>query len=202
MPQDLWHVVLFYIAGEVTRQELAKVGVEYKPYLYAIGLFDRAWPRFRSPVETSVQPYRRQGHARADGHESRHRDPVTVQASVQAAAVNNRTQRKPLGACESPAPKLPLMSKIASSRDIANSQSGSRAAKLDYGTFTAIREKFRRAPWGQQRRLQGTAKMHATGGLKKFCTRCKDYLREKYCVIFLTGYSCICSRKGFHSQRR
>jgi len=25
--------------------------------LYAIGLFDRAWPRFRSPVETSVQPY-------------------------------------------------------------------------------------------------------------------------------------------------
>jgi hypothetical protein len=57
MPQDLWHVVLFYIAGEVTRQELAKVGVEYKPYLYAIGLFDRAWPRFRSPVETSVQPY-------------------------------------------------------------------------------------------------------------------------------------------------
>ena len=57
MPRDLWHVVLFYIAGEVTRQELAKDGVEYKPYLYAIGLFDRAWPRFRSPVETSVQPY-------------------------------------------------------------------------------------------------------------------------------------------------
>jgi len=56
-PRDLWHVVLFYIAREVTRQELAKDGVEYKPYLYAIGLFDRAWPRFRSPVETSVQPY-------------------------------------------------------------------------------------------------------------------------------------------------
>jgi hypothetical protein len=57
MPRDLWHVVLFYIAGEVTRQELAKDGVDYKPYLYAVGLFDRAWSRFRSPVETCVQPY-------------------------------------------------------------------------------------------------------------------------------------------------
>ena len=41
-PNDLWHVVLFYISGEITRQELAKDGVEYTPYLYATGLFDRA----------------------------------------------------------------------------------------------------------------------------------------------------------------
>ncbi len=54
---DLWHVVLFYIAGEVTRQELAKDGVAYTPYLYAIGLFDRAWPQFRRPVEQHVQAY-------------------------------------------------------------------------------------------------------------------------------------------------
>jgi hypothetical protein len=54
---DLWHVVLFYIAGEVTRQQLAAGGIEYKPYLYSTGLFDRAWPRFRTPVETSVQPF-------------------------------------------------------------------------------------------------------------------------------------------------
>jgi hypothetical protein len=54
---DLWHVVLFYTAGEVTRQQLAKDGVEYKPYLYATGLFDRAWPRFRAPVEQHVQAY-------------------------------------------------------------------------------------------------------------------------------------------------
>ena len=40
MPRDLWHVVLFYIAGEVTRQELAKDGVDYKPYLYATRTFD------------------------------------------------------------------------------------------------------------------------------------------------------------------
>jgi hypothetical protein len=54
---DLWHVVLFYTAGEVTRQELAKDGVTYAPYLYATGLFDRAWPGFRAPVEQHVQAY-------------------------------------------------------------------------------------------------------------------------------------------------
>ena len=56
-PRDLWHVVLFYIAGEVTRQELAKKGIEYRPVLYAIGLFDRAWPAFREPVERHVRPF-------------------------------------------------------------------------------------------------------------------------------------------------
>jgi len=54
---DLWHVVLFYIAGEVTRQQLAKDGIQYKPYLYSVGLFDRAWPQFRAPVEEHVQAY-------------------------------------------------------------------------------------------------------------------------------------------------
>jgi hypothetical protein len=54
---DLWHVVLFYIAGEVTRQQLAKNAIDYKPYLYATGLFDRAWPQFRAPVETHVQAF-------------------------------------------------------------------------------------------------------------------------------------------------
>jgi len=54
---DLWHVVLFYIAGEVTRRELAAHGIDYKPYLYATGLFDRAWPRFRGPIETHVQAF-------------------------------------------------------------------------------------------------------------------------------------------------
>jgi hypothetical protein len=54
---DLWHVVLFYIVGEITRQELAKAGVQYKPYLYATGLFDRAWPQFRAPVERYVHAY-------------------------------------------------------------------------------------------------------------------------------------------------
>jgi hypothetical protein len=56
-PRDLWHVVLFYIAGEITRQELAKQGIEYRPYLYATGLFDRAWPAFRTPIEQEVRPF-------------------------------------------------------------------------------------------------------------------------------------------------
>jgi hypothetical protein len=56
-PRDLWHVVLFYIAGEVTRQQLAAEGLEYRPYLYATGLFDRAWPAFREPVERHVRPF-------------------------------------------------------------------------------------------------------------------------------------------------
>jgi hypothetical protein len=56
-PRDLWHVALFYITGEVTRQELAKKGVAYRPYLYATGLFDRAWPVFREPVERHVRPF-------------------------------------------------------------------------------------------------------------------------------------------------
>jgi hypothetical protein len=49
--------VLFYIAGEITRQELAKQGIEYRPYLYATGLFDRAWTAFRTPVEQEVRPF-------------------------------------------------------------------------------------------------------------------------------------------------
>jgi hypothetical protein len=54
---DLWHVVLFYVAGEVTRQQLAANGIDYKQYLYSTGLFDRAWPKFRAPVEAHVQAY-------------------------------------------------------------------------------------------------------------------------------------------------
>jgi hypothetical protein len=29
-PRDLWHVVLFYVAGEITRQTLAARGIEYQ----------------------------------------------------------------------------------------------------------------------------------------------------------------------------
>ena len=49
--------MLFYIAGELTRQQLAKNGIEYRPYLYATGLFDKAWPALREPVERIVRPF-------------------------------------------------------------------------------------------------------------------------------------------------
>jgi hypothetical protein len=55
--RDLWHVVLFSMAGEVTRQTLEARGVQYSPYLYALGLFDTVWPRLEAPVELLVRPY-------------------------------------------------------------------------------------------------------------------------------------------------
>lgn len=56
-PDGLWHACLFYITGEVWRSELAARGVQYDPYLYATGLFDRAWKSLRAPIETHLKPY-------------------------------------------------------------------------------------------------------------------------------------------------
>jgi hypothetical protein len=42
---------------ELTRQQLAKNGIEYRPYLYANRLFDTAWPAFREPIERHVRPF-------------------------------------------------------------------------------------------------------------------------------------------------
>lgn len=54
-PDDLWHVLLFYTTGETVRGILEEAGQPgYTPYLYR-GLFDRAWPEMRAPVE-SVWP--------------------------------------------------------------------------------------------------------------------------------------------------
>jgi hypothetical protein len=56
-PEALWHVVLFYIAGEITRRSVLSEGVVYEPYLYKTGLFDRAWPTLRKPVEMVLPAY-------------------------------------------------------------------------------------------------------------------------------------------------
>lgn len=55
--RHLWHAALFYLTGEVVRQALAQRGVAYEPYLYNTGLFDRAWPDLRAPIETHWKPY-------------------------------------------------------------------------------------------------------------------------------------------------
>jgi hypothetical protein len=55
--RDLWHVALFYITGEVVREALAARKIEYSPYLYDIGLFDRAWPQFKQPIEHTLPAY-------------------------------------------------------------------------------------------------------------------------------------------------
>jgi hypothetical protein len=54
---NVWHVALFYSTGEIVRQALALRGVSYEPYVYKMGLFDQAWPRFKMPVETYWRPY-------------------------------------------------------------------------------------------------------------------------------------------------
>jgi hypothetical protein len=53
----LWHVALFYLTGEVVRQALAERGIQYETYMYKTGLFERAWPEFRAPIETYWKPY-------------------------------------------------------------------------------------------------------------------------------------------------
>lgn len=55
--RHLWHVALFYLTGEVMRQALAERGIPYEPYLYKTGLFERAWPELRAPIETHWKPY-------------------------------------------------------------------------------------------------------------------------------------------------
>ena len=35
----------------VPRRE-QNAGLDYEPYLYKTGLFDRAWPQFKTPIET------------------------------------------------------------------------------------------------------------------------------------------------------
>ena len=55
--RDLWHTALFYMTGEVVRQALAARRVAYEPYLYKTGLFDRAWPQFKAPIETHWRAY-------------------------------------------------------------------------------------------------------------------------------------------------
>jgi len=54
---NVWHVALFYSTGEVVRQALASRGITYEPYVYKMGLFDRAWPQFRMPVEVHWKAY-------------------------------------------------------------------------------------------------------------------------------------------------
>jgi hypothetical protein len=55
--RDLWHVALFYITGQVVRAALAERHIDYSPYLYDTGLFDRAWPQFKAPIEQALPDY-------------------------------------------------------------------------------------------------------------------------------------------------
>jgi hypothetical protein len=45
---DLWHGVLFFTAGELTRRELASSGISYEPYAVrqgmTTGVYASTWP--------------------------------------------------------------------------------------------------------------------------------------------------------------
>jgi hypothetical protein len=57
VPDGLWHAIIFYTAGELTRRDLSEYGVpDYTPYAYR-GLWARAWPKLQRPLELYWQPY-------------------------------------------------------------------------------------------------------------------------------------------------
>lgn len=57
-PPDLWHALLFYTSGELTRRALLSRGVNaYTSYAYRQGLFDRSWSQYRSALETTWQEF-------------------------------------------------------------------------------------------------------------------------------------------------
>jgi hypothetical protein len=53
----LWHVIQFYQTGAALQRILRARGVEYMPYMYSTGLFDRAWSQYRRPIEDHWAPY-------------------------------------------------------------------------------------------------------------------------------------------------
>jgi hypothetical protein len=57
-PRDLTHAIIFYTAGELARRNLAGVGVaDYVPVAVRRGIWTRAWPAFKNPLEQFWQPY-------------------------------------------------------------------------------------------------------------------------------------------------
>ena len=60
VPRDLWHVTLFYTAGETAKRALAENGQrDYEPYAYKQGLYQRApnWRQYQQLLEKHWQPY-------------------------------------------------------------------------------------------------------------------------------------------------
>ena len=53
----LWHVVQFYLTGVALQEVLRRRGIDYSPYLYSTGLFDRAWSQYRKTIEDVWMPY-------------------------------------------------------------------------------------------------------------------------------------------------
>ena len=57
VPEDYWHVILFYTTGGAVKARMAERGVTYEPLLYSQKLFQRSWAPLREPLERVWQPY-------------------------------------------------------------------------------------------------------------------------------------------------
>ena len=58
LPKDLWHAVLFFTAGHAAQAVIRALwNAPYEPYMYSQGLFTRAWPKWRAPLEQCWRPY-------------------------------------------------------------------------------------------------------------------------------------------------
>ncbi|HEU4522000.1 MAG TPA: hypothetical protein VFT12_08360 [Thermoanaerobaculia bacterium] len=57
-PRELWHAILFYTSGELTRRALRERGIrDYTSYMYKQGMFDRVFGGLRQPLETVWQSF-------------------------------------------------------------------------------------------------------------------------------------------------
>jgi hypothetical protein len=54
---NLWHAILFYTAGELTRRALAKRGVGDYQRIIDAGMYERGFQGFKQPLETHWQAY-------------------------------------------------------------------------------------------------------------------------------------------------
>jgi len=59
LPEDLWHAVIFFTAGELVRRDLVTVGVQkYEPYADKNGLYVRVrWTRYESALQLFWIPH-------------------------------------------------------------------------------------------------------------------------------------------------
>src|SRR3712207_9297949 len=66
---NLWHAILFYTSGELTRRALARRGVsDYQPYI--LGMYGRGFGGFRRALETHWQAYLDGKVSRSEEHTS------------------------------------------------------------------------------------------------------------------------------------
>ena len=54
-PFDFWHIVLFYIAGKATQNELAKLGIEHRLYMEEQGIAKRYYNILNENMEIYME---------------------------------------------------------------------------------------------------------------------------------------------------